>query len=328
MRRCRSPLEDGWLIARHPRERHRACGAPSPAQHEPEHRGRLQQGVRLARPSEDHRWDNPSGLRDLQATREVERRRMQEAEMAKARQELQAKSTWEGVYEQLSRRFSAMTNRSLPQNKARFYAEASASHGGRGAQGAPGSRTTWRAKLRTLSGADLAVLRRAEHPRRWKRSSSARASCSLAERRSSLAPARATAFRCLGAEYPPGYLDDPRNRRNRACLCLRGRPATSSSTARPSSASMASRERRFTTSRPFSITHTHADHVMGMDDLRSICMKTGRAVPVHTLPRYQDDIRRIFAYAFAEFPEGRLRAALRPHSTCPEESSRRSRLAD
>ncbi len=56
--------------------------------------------------------------------REAERRRMQEAEMVKLRQELQAKSTWEGVYEQLSRRFSAMTNRSLPQNKARFYAEA------------------------------------------------------------------------------------------------------------------------------------------------------------------------------------------------------------
>ena len=56
--------------------------------------------------------------------RDAERRRMQEAEMVKARQELQAKSSWEGVYEQLSRRFSAMTNRSLPQNKARFYAEA------------------------------------------------------------------------------------------------------------------------------------------------------------------------------------------------------------
>ena len=56
--------------------------------------------------------------------REAERRRMQEAEMTKLRAELQSKSTWEGVYEQLSRRFSAITNRSLPQNKARFYAEA------------------------------------------------------------------------------------------------------------------------------------------------------------------------------------------------------------
>ena len=61
---------------------------------------------------------------DIVKRRDCERRRMQEAEMVKMRQELTAKSTWEGVYEQLSRRFSAMTNRSLPQNKARFYVEA------------------------------------------------------------------------------------------------------------------------------------------------------------------------------------------------------------
>ncbi len=50
------------------------------------------------------------------------------------------------------------------------------------------------------------------------------------------------------------------------------------------------------------ITHTHADHIMGMDDLRSICMKTRAHMPVYTLPRYQRDIRRIFDYAFMEHP--------------------------
>lgn len=50
------------------------------------------------------------------------------------------------------------------------------------------------------------------------------------------------------------------------------------------------------------ITHSHADHVMGMDDLRSICMKTGKPMPVYTLPRYQDDIKRVFDYAFKEHP--------------------------
>ncbi len=48
------------------------------------------------------------------------------------------------------------------------------------------------------------------------------------------------------------------------------------------------------------ITHTHADHVMGMDDLRSISMKTRRAVPIYTLPQHQQDIGRIFSYAFQE----------------------------
>lgn len=56
--------------------------------------------------------------------RDVERRRLQEAELSKMRAELQAKSNWEGVYEQLSRRFAAVNNRSLPQNRARFFEEA------------------------------------------------------------------------------------------------------------------------------------------------------------------------------------------------------------
>lgn len=56
--------------------------------------------------------------------RDAERRRLQEAEMAKMRTELQARTTWDSTYEQLSRRFAAVSNKSLPQNKARFFEEA------------------------------------------------------------------------------------------------------------------------------------------------------------------------------------------------------------
>lgn len=52
------------------------------------------------------------------------------------------------------------------------------------------------------------------------------------------------------------------------------------------------------------ITHTHADHIMGMDDLRSLLIKTGKPMPVYSLPEYLDDIRRIFPYAFKQFPPG------------------------
>ena len=107
----------------------------------------------------------------------------------------------------------------------------------------------------------------------------------------------------LGAEYPPGYLDDPRNRRNRACLCLKG-PTGNLVVDCPPELRLMAHAAGIHDIEAVLITHTHADHVMGMDDLRSICMKTGQAVPVHTLPRYQDDIRRIFAYAFADFPKG------------------------
>jgi phosphoribosyl 1,2-cyclic phosphate phosphodiesterase len=47
------------------------------------------------------------------------------------------------------------------------------------------------------------------------------------------------------------------------------------------------------------ITHTHADHIMGMDDLRSFCREgSDKQVPVYTAPPYQEDIKRVFAYAF------------------------------
>jgi phosphoribosyl 1,2-cyclic phosphate phosphodiesterase len=52
------------------------------------------------------------------------------------------------------------------------------------------------------------------------------------------------------------------------------------------------------------LTHTHADHVMGMDDLRSFCKRSGAAMPVYTAPRYQDDVKRIFSYAFEDAQPG------------------------
>jgi hypothetical protein len=61
---------------------------------------------------------------ELVKRRDVERRRLQDAELTKMRAEMAAKSSWDAIYEQLSRRYAAVTNRSLPQNRARFFEEA------------------------------------------------------------------------------------------------------------------------------------------------------------------------------------------------------------
>ena len=53
--------------------------------------------------------------------RDIERRRMQEAEMAKMKAELSTRTSWETIYEKISREFAAVPNRSLPQNRARFF---------------------------------------------------------------------------------------------------------------------------------------------------------------------------------------------------------------
>jgi hypothetical protein len=60
---------------------------------------------------------------DRAKRRDVERKRLQEAEFTKMRAELQARTSWDTVYDQISRKFAAIPNKSLSQNRARFYDE-------------------------------------------------------------------------------------------------------------------------------------------------------------------------------------------------------------
>ena len=67
-----------------------------------------------------------TALEDWTTIKESDRikRMLQERALQKARAELSAGQSWEGLYEKLSRKFGDMENRSLPQNRARFFIEA------------------------------------------------------------------------------------------------------------------------------------------------------------------------------------------------------------
>lgn len=56
--------------------------------------------------------------------KDAEARRLQEQAMARMRQQLEARTNWEGVFEELGRRYAAITNKSQPQSRARFLEEA------------------------------------------------------------------------------------------------------------------------------------------------------------------------------------------------------------
>ncbi len=45
-------------------------------------------------------------------------------------------------------------------------------------------------------------------------------------------------------------------------------------------------------------THSHADHVFGLDDVRTFNYRTQKAMPVYAEPDVLDDLRRIYAYIF------------------------------
>jgi phosphoribosyl 1,2-cyclic phosphodiesterase len=54
------------------------------------------------------------------------------------------------------------------------------------------------------------------------------------------------------------------------------------------------------------ITHTHADHIMGLDDVRGFTLRTGKPMPVYAEASALHDLRRVFHYVFHPFPPGTI----------------------
>ncbi len=52
------------------------------------------------------------------------------------------------------------------------------------------------------------------------------------------------------------------------------------------------------------ITHTHADHIMGLDDVRGFTLRTKTPMPVYAEPNALDDLKRVFRYVFFPYPPG------------------------
>lgn len=56
--------------------------------------------------------------------RDAEARRLQQEAINRQRAEVESRSSWETIYDQLSRKYAAVPNKSLPQNRASFFREA------------------------------------------------------------------------------------------------------------------------------------------------------------------------------------------------------------
>ncbi|MSS72175.1 MAG: MBL fold metallo-hydrolase [Candidatus Latescibacteria bacterium] len=52
------------------------------------------------------------------------------------------------------------------------------------------------------------------------------------------------------------------------------------------------------------LTHTHADHIHGLDDVRRYSQLHKKPVPCYGTPTTLDTVRRVFEYAFTETPRG------------------------
>lgn len=101
----------------------------------------------------------------------------------------------------------------------------------------------------------------------------------------------------LGIEYPPEFLANPKNHRTRPSCLIQGPSGNVLVDCGPEMRLQLLRE-NITSLNAVIITHTHADHIMGMDDVRAFCKRDDPPMPVYAATRYQDDIKRIYPYAF------------------------------
>lgn len=101
---------------------------------------------------------------------------------------------------------------------------------------------------------------------------------------------------------------DPRNRRTRTSALLKTDGKTILIDAGPDFRTQALAA-GLTALDGVLLTHSHFDHVAGLDDLRPLCHRMG-CVPVYGSERTLADVRERFAYAFVETSAGSTRPSL------------------